>query len=91
MFWEAPLDPDTADRYGFTMDSEWLDGEAITNVVFTAPVESGINVTNISYAESPTITAMFSGGEVGFWPIHVRVETTTRQRELSMTLWVKDS
>lgn len=89
MFWEQIKDPDVSDRYGFTLDSGWLDGETIQNVVFTAPVESEVVITNISLVESPTISALFSGGVDGFWPIKIRIETATRQREECVTLWVK--
>lgn len=89
MFWEQPKDPDVSDRYGFTVDAEWLDGETISTVTFTAPVDSGLTISDVSYTQSPTITALFSGGNEGFWPIQVRIETATRQREECMTLWVK--
>ena len=89
MFWEQPLDPDVSDRYGLVLDDGWLDGETVTSATFTAPIESGITITNISLIESPQISALFSGGVDGFWPINVRIETATRQREFCMTLWVK--
>ena len=91
MFWSAAKDPDVTDRYGFTVDSGWLDGETISSATFTAPVDSGLTISDISYAQSPTITALFSGGNEGFWGIEIRIETATRQREECMTLWVKDN
>ncbi|QCQ62398.1 hypothetical protein HOV48_gp138 [Rheinheimera phage Barba21A] len=84
-----PKDPDIADRYGFVLEDGWLDGEAITSTTFTASVESGLTVTSISLIESPQVSALFSGGNEGFWPIKIRVETATRQREFCVTLWVK--
>lgn len=89
MFWEQVKDPDVSDRYGLVLDDGWLDGETVTSATFTAPVESGLTITNISLLQSPKISALFSGGNEGFWPIHVRIETDTRQREECMTLWVK--
>jgi hypothetical protein len=89
MIWSEPKDVDVADRYGFTMDTEWLDGESITSVVFTPSVESGVVVESVSLLEAPTVSAVFSGGNEGFWPVHVRVSTATRQREYCFTLWVK--
>ncbi|QCQ61981.1 hypothetical protein Barba19A_gp141 [Rheinheimera phage vB_RspM_Barba19A] len=89
MFWPQVKDPDVVDRYGFDMDTDWLDGETITNVTFTASVDSGLTIDNISYVESPRISAQFSGGNDGFWPIKIRIETATRQYEECTTLWVK--
>lgn len=91
MFFSQEKDPDVTDRYGFTVDSEWLSGESITAAIFTPPVESGLTITNVSLLDSPTISALFSGGVEGFWPIHIRIETATRQREFTITLWIKDN
>lgn len=90
MFWEQPLTQNLTDRYGFNLDTEWLDGELISDIKFTVPECSGITVSNISYIELPTISAMFTGTNVGFWPVHVRVETPTRQLEFNITLWVRE-
>lgn len=89
MFWEQVKDPDVSDRYGVVVDDEWLDGETIQNATFVAQEGSGLTITNISVLQSPKVSALFSGGNEGFWPIHVRIETATRQREECMTLWVK--
>lgn len=90
MYWSAPKDPDVADRYGFVLEDGWLGEETLsTPPVFTAPIESGLTISNISTINLPEISALFSGGNEGFWPIHIRLETPTRQRELCMTLWVR--
>lgn len=91
MFFEQSKDPDVSDRYGFTLDSDWLGEETITNVIFTAPVESGLIISDVNILTSPTISALFSDGVEGFWPIHIRIETATRQREICITLWVRQS
>lgn len=89
MFFAEPKDPDVSDRYGVILDDKWLAGETIVSAIFTPPVDSGLIVTGLSLLESPKISALFSGGNVGFWPIHIRIETPTRQREICATLWVK--
>lgn len=89
MFWEQIKDPDVSDRYGVVVDTEWLDGDSITNATFTAPIESGLTINNISLNNQPEISAIFSGGNEGFWDILIRIETATRQREECMSLWVK--
>ena len=91
MFIPAPKDPDVVDRYGFDMDTGWLDGETITQVLVSASIESGLMVSSIDVSEQPKISYLLSGGNEGFWPISVRVETATRQYEFCMTLWVKQS
>lgn len=89
MVWENPKDADVTDIYGFDMDTDWLNGEVITNVVFTPAVDSGVIVSDVSLSAQPRVSAIFTGGNVGFWTIHIRVETPTRQCEFCNTLWVK--
>lgn len=89
MFWSEPLDPDVTDKYSVVVDEEWLDGETIISAQFTIAVESGVTISNISVVNSPEVSASFTGGIDGFWPVKVRIETPTRQRETCCVLWVK--
>ena len=89
MIWESPKDPDVSDRYGIVLEDGWLDGELITNVTFEASVESGLTITNVSIIDQPEVSAMFSGGNEGFWSVKIRINTPTRQREICATLWVR--
>jgi len=89
MFWETPLDPDVSDRYAVVVDDSWLDGETLVSADFTIDPASGVNISNISLINNPEISAVFAGGNDGFWPVKVRFATPTRSREVCCTLWVK--
>lgn len=89
MFISNPKDPDVTDRYGFDMDTDWLDGEPIVSVDVSVSVESGLLVSDIVTTEQPRISFLLSNGNEGFWPINIRVVTPTRSYEGCLTLWVK--
>ena len=42
-YFQEPKAPDDDDRYSFTIDESWLDGEAISSVIWS--VEAGSSLT----------------------------------------------
>lgn len=87
MFWSNPKDVDTKDRYGVTIEPEWLGEESVISAAFTPPVGSDLIVTETNI-NGNTISAFFSGGVEGFHNIHLRVDTPTRSIEREVTIWV---
>lgn len=89
MYWPIPKDKDVTDRYGASISSEWLDGEAIIAYSMVAESPSDLVITQ-TVCENNVVSSLISGGYLGFHKVKIRASTPTRQIESSVTLWVKD-
>lgn len=89
MYWANPKDKDVKDAYGCYVPTEFLGEETIVSAVFTAEQDSGLTVQNLP-PEGNLVQAYFSGGNLGFHNIHLRIATATRQQEYKFVLWVID-
>ena len=89
MFWPNPKDVNTTDRYGVTIDSDWLGDESIVSATFTPSTASGITVS-VPVIEDNVFSAFFSDGVAGYHKIHLRVTTPTRSFERNLNMWVED-
>ena len=89
MFWPNPKDVNTTDRYGVTVDSDWLGDESIVSATFTPSTASGLTVS-VPVIEGNVFSAFFSDGVEGLFYVHLRITTATRSFERNLGIWVKD-
>lgn len=94
--WDDIHDPNDSDWRGFIVNKDWVQDDPISGVQFIAPEDSAITITSQTVeAETSTgtpVKALFSGGEVGTWPILTRVSTVAgRQRDKTIYLNVREN
>ena len=85
-----------SDYYGVALDKDWLDGQEIDNVQFSADESSGLNISSMSHdsiTENGKVInrayALFAGGVPGSHEVTITVNSTTRTRVIKIYLVIK--
>lgn len=87
-YFQEPKTPSDDDRYSFTIDELWLDGETISSVAWS--VESGSSLTtSIENITLNVVSALFSSGVDGRWCVTAKVNTATRDKDFCGVLTVR--
>ena len=88
-FWEEPKDTGAIDRYSLTIDTDWLEGEAI--LTSTWSTESGSGLTfDTELIIGNVVSASFVGGSVGNWCVEAEITTATRTKTFCGTMVVRN-
>lgn len=88
-FWEEPKDTEASDRYSFTIDLDWLEGESILTSVWSVEAGSGL-ITSLDDITANVVSALFSGGNIGNWCVEAEITTATRTKTFCGTMVVRD-
>ena len=88
-FWEEPKDTEAVDRYSLTIDSDWLEGEAILTATWSTETGSGLFFDD-EIILGDVVSASFSGGNIGNWCVEAEITTATRTKTFCGTMVVRN-
>ena len=88
-FWGEPKDTAATDRYSLTIDTDWLEGEAILITNWSTQSGSGLTF-DTELIIGNVVSASFIGGNIGNWCVEAEITTATRTKTFCAVMVVRD-